>query len=662
MSWRFADSTAHSQPKTYLVPERLRVESIPVSPWAWIRRIFGIKAEELKLKCGLDGYFSIRFLRAMIVIFVPLMAIIVVVLLPINYHGGKSDQLWRVEGQWENYNVTGLDTLSWQNVAPTETKRYWAHLVCALLAISWTLYRIYCEKLHYVKVRQDYLTSPEHRLKASARTILVTNIPSEYRSEEALKALFDVFVDNDDRSKLHVWVNRDYKSLRALVSKRQKYCHALEKEELRLLRLVSKQNPKAKSDQVENERTPPSSSDTAALRPSQQKETGSRRPSSETAANSLRQAPEVAAPVEESEQGALQHITDAFNTDCAEDDQRWRTFLQDSKEHRVTLATNDDSNRTPQSALKFGQKSKNSVSKIAWLRAEIARLTVEIDGILPHLDEETRFPRQNSAFIQFDRQMAANMAVALTTHHMAGCMSPRFMHVQPHEIVWKNMGLTSFARFIRSCIALSMFVGMLVLWAIPAFVFGTLSQLSALRETQDWLLFLRDWPSWVISFISGTLHHTQPTRGMQMTNEMAGPLVAILLALLIQLVVPALCRKLAILVGAPTRSRRELVTQTFYFTFLFIELVLVTSISAGIFATVAEIFNNPVSIPNTLATNLPKAANYFFNYLIIQALAFSGSLLFQYLRVLFITTIWPWFTQTPREEVRRYPVWNALIT
>lgn len=111
-----------------------------------------------------------------------------------------------------------------------------------------------------------------------------------------------------------------------------------------------------------------------------------------------------------------------------------------------------------------------------------------------------------------------------------------------------------------------------------------------------------------------------------------------------------MCRKLAILMGAPTRSRRELATQSFYFTFLFIELVLVTSISAGIFATIGAILDNPASIPTTLATNLPKAANYFFNYLIIQALGFSGSLLFQYLRVLFITLIWPWFTQTPRQE------------
>lgn len=131
---------------------------------------------------------------------------------------------------------------------------------------------------------------------------------------------------------------------------------------------------------------------------------------------------------------------------------------------------------------------------------------------------------------------------------------------------------------------------------------------------------------------------------------MLGPLTSILLALLIQLVVPALSRKLAVLVGTPTRSKREVVTQDFYFTFLFIELVLVTSISSGIVTVIPSIVRNPVNIPSILATNLPKAANYFFNYLIIQALGFSGNVLFQYLRILYITMIWPWFTQTPREE------------
>lgn len=102
--------------------------------------------------------------------------------------------------------------------------------------------------------------------------------------------------------------------------------------------------------------------------------------------------------------------------------------------------------------------------------------------------------------------------------------------------------------------------------------------------------------------------------------------------------------------GTPTRSKREVVAQDFYFTFLFIELVLVTAISSGIVNVIPQIVHNPINVPTILATNLPKSANYFFNYLVVQALGFSGSVLFQYLRLLYITTIWPWFTQTPRQE------------
>lgn len=222
---------------------------MPANLINWIRRIFSIRDDELMLKCGLDGYvfpvsrflfsalyhardfglhfdayptlgrtadsevgdryFFIRFLRAILLIFVPLMAILVTILLPIDYIGGKGNKLHSTaDGSLIRWNVTGLDTLSWQNVDPARTNRYWAHLVCAIIVISWALYRMYREKVNFIDIRQRFLTSPEHRLKASARTVLITNIPSEYRSKEALEALYDVFVDNDDRSKLTVWINR----------------------------------------------------------------------------------------------------------------------------------------------------------------------------------------------------------------------------------------------------------------------------------------------------------------------------------------------------------------------------------------------------------------------------------------------------------------------
>ena len=376
------------------MPELLRVEEVPRNPLRWIYRIFTITSAELKAKCGLDGYFYIRLIRAVLIIFLPLMAIIVTVLLPVNYNGGKNSRVFVVAGQHEFYNVTGLDTLSWQNVAPTETNRYWAHLVCALLAISWALYRIYREKLHFITVRQQYLLSPEHRLKASARTVLVTNIPSEFQSKEALKALYDVFVDNDDRSKLHVWMNRDFGPLKALVLRRRKLRHALEKEELRILRLVNKQRHGNPDIEVAvGKKSPQSSSVPAATEESPRAEAND----------------------------TYRNIMAYFEEDCRETEASWQRFLKRSKESQLTIAEYGAGNWKIVSPLKLWYRGpQRSVPKTAWLRAEIARLTVQIDEMLLSLDAEGpdgghdgQFKQQNSAFIQFDRQMVANMACSL---------------------------------------------------------------------------------------------------------------------------------------------------------------------------------------------------------------------------------------------------------
>ena len=412
----------------------------------------------------------------MIMIFVPLMVIIVTILLPINYHGGKDSGVFNVGEERVASNITGLDTLSWQNVAPTETKRYWAHLVCAILAISWTLYRIYCEKLNFIDVRQRFLTSPEHRLKASAKTVLITNIPREYRSKEALETLYDVFVDNDDHNRLTAWVNRDYGSLRALVARRRGLRHALEKEELKILRQVNKKHQE-KGDAAASKAAPENISQ-----------------------ESLAHEDEDDADTERDEQS----ISIAYEIDCLEKSQLWHKYLKPSAASKISLIKGKNGEWKPASSFKLWESGeKTVVPKIAWLRAEIARLTVRIEKTLLNLDDEERFKKQNSAFIQFDRQMSAHMACSLVSHNKAGRMSPRFLEVAPHEIIWPNMDVTSLGRFVRSFVALVLFAAMLFLWGIPTTILASISQLQNLRSTVSWLHWLHSWPSWIISLISG---------------------------------------------------------------------------------------------------------------------------------------------------------------
>jgi hypothetical protein len=51
---------------------------------------------------------------------------------------------------------------------------------------------------------------------------------------------------------------------------------------------------------------------------------------------------------------------------------------------------------------------------------KVPRATIAPAGFVQRtseLDDEVKFKLQNSAFIQFDRQMSANMACALLSHH-----------------------------------------------------------------------------------------------------------------------------------------------------------------------------------------------------------------------------------------------------
>lgn len=312
--------------------------------------------------------------------------------------------------------------------------------------------------------------------------VLITNIPNEYRSKEALEALYDVFVDNDDRSKLNVWINRDYKSLRALVARRRSLRHTLEKEELRILRLVNKKYRKCR--EAATNQTP-----------------------EKVVRDSVVSDDELEPDAEKEEQS----ISSAFEIDCRKGTQLWLKYLKPTTASQVSLVQDKDGKWRPASLFGFWKSGKKKKApKIAWLQTEIARLTIQIDKLLPKLDDEKIFPKQNSAFIQFDRQMAAHMACSLVSHSKAGRMAPRFVEVAPHEILWPNMGVTSLGRFVRTCTAIVLFTAMLFLWAIPAISLGFLSQLGSLGYSVSWLRFLQKWPSYVIGLISGKspMHQT----------------------------------------------------------------------------------------------------------------------------------------------------------
>ena len=270
------------------------------------------------------------------------------------------------------------------------------------------------------------------------------------------------------------------------------------------------------------------------------------------------------------------------------------------------------------------------VDTIYYCRKEVARLNVEIET---DQKEPEKFPLMNSAFIQFNNQVAAHMACQSVAHHFPVTMAPRLVEIAPGDVLWDNMSIGYKQRLFRGFVVLVVIVGMVVLWAVPVSFASGFSNLRNIQETWPAFSFIAGIPDWLISILQGIIPPV---------------LVIILLALL-----PIILRFLANFQGVPTGMTVELNVQGFYFAFLFVQLFLVITIASSIFNVFEEISQNPQEIPLILARNVPRAANYFFSYLILQALSVSAGALAQIAQLAIWFLLRPLMDNTARQKFNR---------
>lgn len=810
---------------------------------------------EIINKCGLDAFFFLRYLKTLLVIFVPICIIVMPILVPLNYVGGRGHNL-DVKDDDDGKNsstVTGLDTLAWGNIKATNTHRYGAHLLMAILVVIWVCTVFFFELRVYIKVRQDYLTSAEHRLRASATTVLVNSIPQKWLSEDALQGLFDVFPGGVR----NIWLNRDLSTLLEKVSLRDSIHLQLESAETELIRAAKKKQLKKKAAEDKQRRKSLhlgalSKQEKAAL-DAQEDEAALRRANAGggTHAGDVEHVPHtVDAGVRESETETLQHdralqnerqhkpkgfglpipligdplakvaqgIKDVVEKAGNEVDETLETTngfmgLTHTTDHArpasrasdrriVRIATNAEDTPRPSAsdtlhhnnthsrsasalsgdstrqirlerasqdvrptgntvrkleneedlfvkeetkwwqfwkppsgsytspvpqgdaAQAYMQKKANDntsiwakikrhipfigsdkedeyeysqafnpdykedqepaaweqylkkkdrpthrlplfgvtwlfgipfvtkkVDTIYWCREELARLNLEIEEDQKHPE---RFPLMNSAFIQFNHQVAAHMACQSAIHHVPQQMAPRMNEISPRDVIWDNMAFTWWQEWARTAIVVGVVCGMIILWSIPVAWTAALSQINVLTEQFHWLRWIND---------NGPIENT--------AKAIAGVLPAVVLGLLLFLI-PLILDFLAGIKGAKTGAQKIEFVQIFYFVFLFVQVFLIVSIASFFAASVDKLVDNIKELQTVndvldlLATNLPKASNYFFSYMILQALSTSsgtllqiGALIMWYViaRLLDSTARNKWTRNTKLNQVR----WGAFF-
>ncbi|KAF4609800.1 hypothetical protein G7Y89_g15823 [Cudoniella acicularis] len=293
----------------------------------------------------------------------------------------------------------------------------------------------------------------------------------------------------------------------------------------------------------------------------------------------------------------------SYNTNYREDESAaaWQSFLKakDRPTHRLA-----NFSWTP-GWLPGLPLINKKVDTIYWCRKELARLNLEIEMDQQHPE---RFPLMNSAFIQFNHQVAAHMACQAVTHHVPKHMAPRTVEISPNDVVWDNMSIKWWEAWARTAVVFGVVAGMVILWAIPVGWTASLAQITTLANKYSFLHWINKIPT-------------------KITQAVAGVLPAIALTILLA-VVPIVLNYLAFLQGSQTGMEKQRSVQNFYFAFLFVQVFLVVSISGGIFASISSV-QDITNIPETLATSLPKAANYFFSYMILQALSTASGTLLQ---------------------------------
>ena len=682
-------------------------------------------------------------------IFIPLCFIVLPVLFPLNIAGGKdTNYQFQNDTAADNsprWNVTGLDQLAWGNVTPEHTRRYWGHLIIAVIVIVYVCAVFFDELRGYIRLRQAYLTSPQHRLRASATTVLVTSIPPKWLSQDALFNLYDVFPGGVR----DVWTNRNMDELNEKVKCRDRLALKLESAETELIKKcrkvhlkevgaaekktgksgkeaidyppglivdqgaremalspgVSSGNPNQVAHTIdqavyndtvleEQEASREGQSQDTSFHPSiariGRSVIGSMRipyagqsnvvsgtrglvgPESfrsevprvgpacrsgrvDTDAESAHSNQPTAsphinglgnAPGEQSSNNSRQRKggqddgipltapgTPPISRQTTQFSEAQETVSigennQDCDEGTYPAAYNEKSNQDLGEPLwkkyikeKDRQTMRLPIFGLGWMpslwlvgekvdtieycRKEVARLNLEIE-----LDQQQpeKFPLMNSAFVQFNNQAAAHMACQAVSHHLPKQLAPRMVEISPDDVIWENMSIKWWERYIRTFGVLILVSAMVAGWAFPIAFTGLLSQLAYLQDAFHWLRWISVFPTWFISAVQGVLP-------------------ALFLSILVALL-PLILRFLSKAQGVHTGAAVELAVQNYYFAFLFVQLFLVVSISSS-FSTIIDNAIDVSSWASMLAQNIPKSSNYFFSYMILQALSVSAGDLLQ---------------------------------
>ena len=144
------------------------------------------------------------------------------------------------------------------------------------------------------------------------------------------------------------------------------------------------------------------------------------------------------------------------------------------------------------------------VDTINWCRAELQRLIEEVEREQStHRAGDGKFV--GSVFVEFYTQSDAQAAFQMLAHHQALHMAPRFIGVNPGEVIWKNLRIKWWERIIRNAATITFVILLIIFWSIPVAVVGIISNINYITGKVPFLKFINSIPPAILGVVTGLL-------------------------------------------------------------------------------------------------------------------------------------------------------------
>ncbi|KAJ2081651.1 phosphate metabolism protein 7 [Coemansia sp. RSA 988] len=263
------------------------------------------------------------------------------------------------------------------------------------------------------------------------------------------------------------------------------------------------------------------------------------------------------------------------------------------------------------------------LDSLEFLSTRIGELNKKIEELG---SDPTYFKRKSSAFVFFNKQIAAHMAAQTVLDYKPFSMDRVSLDINPDDIIWSNLNLNPYDRRLRGYISLAATIGLVIVWTLMT---GALTTLVGVKNLKK---------------IPGLENMSDSKFFGLFTGIVPAVVIAIVMALL-----PIILRLLLRLEGTTRKSEIDLRLLHRYYFFQVWNVYLITIFTSSIFSIATDGFKDPSMILSLIPEKVPGSATPILTYVLLLAFTGAAKEILQVTRLALRYILPILFANTPRK-------------